>query len=603
MPAVNSKILIINDLIENLAIDGALSLSLEAFKGKHEQLKADIIVAAVNTLNSKIVDEFFEKNFTKPLQFIGVLTKDIEYDSIQDIHNRFALHKLIPLRDEDLIRKSVQEASEKVQSIRQQYELESLIRDQEVKLKTIFDELEKRQKKLVELRRKNLIAKYRWETLRQCLEAIQRSLTKTEMESALNRVLQPAMNLLMVRISVVSQSNLNDILWAQKTGLNLFTVTLFKSEDQQLGSISFVRERSIPFTKEERDFLAKLGEAVSIAMDRSSKIEIAESFKEQWQATFNAVSDPVALIRSDHYVVQTNKAFAERSKKENTNQKCYAQLFNRDTECEGCNLGSNFRLIQNNRHYQVRSQISGDESSSNLVYVNQYLDVTQEVLMEKSLVDSAKMAELGTIGSSIAHEINNPLGGILSYLQIIKMDLNSQDPLYQDICEMEDGALRCRDIVQNLLGFSRSTSIKNKKLTNLKEIIQKVSAITDLQLKSRGFNLRMNLSKKNATIMGEANLLIHALLNVVQSGISHSFNRLLTDPDFKPIFQIDLVVDKEVQINIIDNSPESHPMANLEDFRHSLSQQIVADHGGTFSIEFPSPQIRQAKITFPLDPA
>ena len=122
--------------------------------------------------------------------------------------------------------------------------------------------------------------------------------------------------------------------------------------------------------------------------------------------------------------------------------KCYKALFNRNKPCENCKLGNEFFWADQKHEniititYKVSSQtIEFDLYNKNL-FVNIYNDVSEQQRIERIILESAKMAELGTIGSSIAHELNNPLGGMLSFIQLIRMDLKGDEHYHEDIIQM-----------------------------------------------------------------------------------------------------------------------------------------------------------------------
>src|SRR5512139_4165422 len=70
------------------------------------------------------------------------------------------------------------------------------------------------------------------------------------------------------------------------------------------------------------------------------------------------------------------------------------------------------------------------------------------------LVSSEKMASLGKLAAGIAHEINNPLGGILIYSSLMMEELPEQDPKRQDLSRIVQETSRCKDIVKSLLEFA-----------------------------------------------------------------------------------------------------------------------------------------------------
>ncbi len=94
-----------------------------------------------------------------------------------------------------------------------------------------------------------------------------------------------------------------------------------------------------------------------------------------------------------------------------------------------------------------------DSSNESLKKTNQKLQETQD-----QLVQTEKMSAIGQLASGVAHEINNPLSGVLGNVQIIRMEMKSGgklDDLDEILTVIEESAKRCKSITQNLLDFSR----------------------------------------------------------------------------------------------------------------------------------------------------
>jgi len=140
---------------------------------------------------------------------------------------------------------------------------------------------------------------------------------------------------------------------------------------------------------------------------------------------------------------------------------------------------------------------------------------------QSQLVQSAKMSTIGQLGSAVAHELNNPIGGILGYAQFILQKLSKPAVVPKDfktykqyIAYIEEEAKRCKTIVENLLSFSRKPLAARKSI-NIKQLIEKTLSIIRYQLKLQNIKLTTNYEPKLPPISGNVNQLQQAFTNII----------------------------------------------------------------------------------------
>jgi two-component system NtrC family sensor kinase len=117
-------------------------------------------------------------------------------------------------------------------------------------------------------------------------------------------------------------------------------------------------------------------------------------------------------------------------------------------------------------------------------------DITDKIHLQQQLLTSEKLASIGLLSAGVAHEINTPLTGISSYIQMLQKKL--ADTHYAQILEkVEAQTDRVARIIKNLLTFARSPSDASYLRVDLKESLEEILSLIDYKLKN--MNIRLEL--------------------------------------------------------------------------------------------------------------
>ncbi|AKQ65540.1 Sensor histidine kinase [Myxococcus hansupus] len=136
---------------------------------------------------------------------------------------------------------------------------------------------------------------------------------------------------------------------------------------------------------------------------------------------------------------------------------------------------------------------------------------------QAQLVEAQKLAAVGQLGAGVAHEINNPLAGILGNVQLLMLDRGSSDPDVETLRKIEQSAKRCKEITQNLLRFSQQRERAELRSVDLNAVVRDALSLTEHQLRSDGIVLTSVLSDGMARVRADPGHLSQVVLALVSN--------------------------------------------------------------------------------------
>ena len=149
-----------------------------------------------------------------------------------------------------------------------------------------------------------------------------------------------------------------------------------------------------------------------------------------------------------------------------------------------------------------------------ILYQSIIKDVTEQKHWEGAMLQSERLTAMGRLAGEIAHEINNPLGGILLYANLIHEDLDSGSQARTNLEKIIKLATRCRIIAKGLLNFGRSSS-KTYAPVDLNKVIRDMYSLIEDHKILRKVRTEFTLARNLPHIMGDKGQLEQVVLNIM----------------------------------------------------------------------------------------
>lgn len=166
-----------------------------------------------------------------------------------------------------------------------------------------------------------------------------------------------------------------------------------------------------------------------------------------------------------------------------------------------------------------------DEGGGEVGTVTFVQDMRETVEMERrleevqmQLIHADKMASLGKLAAGVAHEINNPLGGILLFGGLLLEDLDFSDPRREDVDRIVQEARRCREIVNSLLDFAHQKKRYHEPV-DLNAAVEQCLALLGNKALFHNITLAVELGESLPLVTGNPSQIKQVFTNIVSNAV------------------------------------------------------------------------------------
>ena len=261
------------------------------------------------------------------------------------------------------------------------------------------------------------------------------------------------------------------------------------------------------------------------------------------------------------------------------------------------------------------------ESTHDLQKVHE--DLEQEIadrkLAEAEAMRASQLASLGELAAGVAHEVNNPINGIINYAQLLanrsEKGSDNNDIARRIIREGE----RVTSIITNLLSFAREIK-EQKKPVSISEIMCDTLALIETQLKKDGIKLKVHMPADLPRITAQPQQIEQVFLNII-SNARYALNQKYPDTCknkkleiiagletggerpymFITFYDTGTGISECIRDKIVNPFFTTKPRGTGTGLGLSISNGIISDHGGRLVIKSEHGKFTEVRIELPLN--
>lgn len=367
------------------------------------------------------------------------------------------------------------------------------------------------------------------------------------------------------------------------------------------------RDKPIPMTEQ------------ASSTKESEFVEKIVRSQEHWQTTIDAVRDYIFVIGGDHIVRKANLAFAERFQK---HPRDIIGLNVDELLCFEIPLPETLTAGPESTENITTKEITVKESTFAIsvfpayydeeeVYIYVMKDISELIGLKKKLYHTYKLASLGRLVSGVAHELNNPMTGILGYTELLGMKVKDE-AIKKDLDKIYRSAERCKIIIDSLLCFSRQQATQ-RTLGYIHEIIDKTLELRAYWHRTQNIELireyeedmplaYLDMQQIQQVIL---NILMNAEQAITESGRTGRIVIRASHDKEKERILVSIAdngigIPKENITKIFDPFYTTKPVNKGTGLGLSISYGIVLEHGGMIRVQSKEDEDTTFAIELPL---
>ena len=299
------------------------------------------------------------------------------------------------------------------------------------------------------------------------------------------------------------------------------------SGDDNIDGLLFLeRPAGVPFTDDEAEMLTAVGRQLGIAAENLTALDSILSQTNNLQTIFEGIPDPLLLLDTNGTIIMANRA-ANRLMEELACQEgegkrmidCLLQSGTIDGAVDESAVGQagveTTREIEtaNGRSFIVNTiGLAKEENRAARIVVAIREDTDRKKMLRK-FVQAEKLGTVGKLAAGLAHELNNPLGVILCYAELLKKSLSNEQH-QADIDVIIKHTSQAQEVLLDLLNFARPKVSTHRK-TVVGDVAESVIGVFKIQAAKKGATISCHREDEGMAVRVEPQVIEHIVLNLL----------------------------------------------------------------------------------------
>ena len=316
--------------------------------------------------------------------------------------------------------------------------------------------------------------------------------------------------------------------------------------------------------------------------ERKRALEQIKKSKEEWERSFEAIGD-IATIQDLHQrIIRVNRKACEvfsAHPEELEGKLCYEVFRGVDRPCDECPVLksiADFEIhtaeIQHEKLGKIFSVSASpffDEEGQVSGIVHFAKDITRQKSLENQLRQAQKMEAIGTLAGGIAHDFNNILSPILGYADMALETIPADSPLSSDIHQVLNAANRARDLVRQILSFSRQVEHEVHPL-KVQFVIKEALKLLRASIPTT-IEIRQNIDQECAAVLADPTQVHQVIMNLC----TNAYQSMRERGGVLGVVLSQVELGSADLCNTVELKPGTYVMLEVSDTGHGMSQDVV----------------------------